>query len=76
MDIEKSFKYICMQIEILEKQVFYFEIVALPRFQQDKKILFDLKNQAVKIDAIRQKYKNGEVISSEEIIDAVPMQFR
>lgn len=76
MEIKHAIKYLDQQIEVLEKQLFYFDMVLKPRAEKDKEILSGLKLQAVRIDALSQKMERGEQITDEEIRDAVPQMFR
>lgn len=76
MDIKKSLKYVDAQVEDLEKAIFVFENIVRPRYEVDKRILENLREQSLKLGTLMQKLETGEDVTKEEIYDSVPQQFR
>lgn len=76
MDIKRAKKFMTKQIEEMEKSIFTFENVLLPRFEQDRKVLLRLKEQYVKMSAFQEKVDRGETVTNEDVYESVPPQFR
>lgn len=76
MDINEASKFISKRITELEQTVYTFENVMLPRLEQDKKILEQLRGQKVKILMIKQRVDSGEEVSTDDIYQAIPEALR
>ena len=76
MNIKDAQKLIESEMSVLERGIFTFETVVQPRYEVDKKILRNLKDQHVKIIALAEKIKAGNEVTQQEIYDAVPAAFR
>jgi hypothetical protein len=69
-------KHLEKNIKILEIQVYNFDTVAVPRANVDKKILSEMRQQVIRVDAIMQKEARGEEPTLEELQAAIPASFR
>ena len=69
-------KHLEKNIKILEIQVYNYETVTVPRANADKKILSEMRQQAIRVDAILQKEARGEEPTLEELNAAIPASFR
>jgi hypothetical protein len=76
VDIKGALKHIESNIEKLEKEIYNFETVALKRYAEDKKIIAQMRSDAIKLEALTKKHAKGEDITAEDIADAVPAAFR
>lgn len=76
MEIAKAIKFLTDRINELEKQVYVFDTIARPRYEQDLKILADMKRQVVQLDALKQKADSGQDVTADEVYAAVPQVFR
>lgn len=76
VDIKGALKHIEANVEKLEKQIYDFETVALKRYYEDKKILAQMRSDAIKMEALVKKHAKGEDITAEDVADAVPLAFR
>lgn len=75
MKIKEALAYLEKQIKELEKGTYYARSVIIPRYEADLKILERMKQQHLRLDALRTKEEAGEEISRSEIKDAVPEEF-
>ena len=76
MELAEAIKFITKQIKQLEENLYTFETVVMPRADQDKKILEQLRTHQLKMQALLEKSKKGEEISQDELYEAVPSVFR
>jgi hypothetical protein len=76
VEIERAMKYINKQICQFEEAAYYFEMVAMPRYETDKKVLESLRQQYLKLDSFKQKVDAGESVTQSDVHDCVPEQFR
>jgi len=76
MNYTEAAKYMKKQIDDLEKSVFMFEEVIKPRAEADKQILYKLRAQELKLQALITRIKGGEQPSVDEFNECVPSSFR
>lgn len=89
MKIAEAVKYVDQRIQELEKQIYVTDTVVLPRHEEDKKILRQMREQRVKMAALQEKMDSlnarrakGEIIPREEeiatddVVAALPPAFR
>ena len=76
MNYTDAAKFLKKEIEGLEKSVFMFEEVIKPRAEADKQILYKLRAQELKLQALITRVKNGEQPSVDEYNECVPQSFR
>lgn len=76
MDMKNAIKFVGRQIDELERATYIFETVIKPRAEADKQILEKLRAQHLKLMALKEKSDRGESVTTEDIRDAVPDQFR
>lgn len=76
MEIAKAIKFLTDRINELEKQVYVFDTIARPRYEQDLRILADMKRQVIQLDALKQKADAGQDVTADEVYAAVPQAFR
>lgn len=76
MKLDDALKHIEKHVKQLEQLVYDFETIAIPRYEQDKKLLETMRAQHLKMLALKQRADKGEEIPHEEIKEAVPEVFR
>lgn len=89
MKVEEAITFLNEKINELEQQLYIVDTVAIPRYESDKQILRRMRDQRIKmqamkskIDALNMRRANGERISKEEeltadeITAALPEVFR
>jgi hypothetical protein len=76
MDEIKAMKFVQKQIEELEKSIFTFENVLLPRYEADRKLTMELKAKYVKLKAFKEKKDRGEEITNEDVYEGIPASLR
>jgi hypothetical protein len=76
MDVDAALKHISDNIKKLEAQIYNFELVAIPRYNTDKDILTQMRQDLMKLGAFKEKQERGEKVSIEEAHAAIPPQFR
>lgn len=76
MDLKQARKFVEKQIKEFEQAIYRVESVMIPRYEKDKEILKQMRDQFLKLQALEERQKRGEEISTEEFRDAVPEQFR
>ena len=75
MNIDAAIKHIDGAISEMEKELYNFDTVAIPRYECDKDILNRMRDDLIKLEAIKTKHDKGEDITTEEL-SAVPKAFR
>lgn len=76
MDVNGAIEHIEESVRELEKEMYNFSTVAIPRFEKDKEILNQMRDQIIKLKALKQKIDKKENVSAEEIDASVPEAFR
>jgi hypothetical protein len=75
-DIQGARKFIVQQVELLEKQLYSFDNVIVPRANADRIILKKLRDDVLKLDVLQKKRENKEEITANELVECVPASFR
>ncbi len=75
MRIEEALKHVNSAITELEKEIYNFQNVAIPRYEKDKEILNKMRDDFIKIESIKLKHEKGEDVTTEEL-SAIPEAFR
>jgi uncharacterized coiled-coil DUF342 family protein len=76
MNYNEAAKFMRKEIDSLEKSVFMFDEVIKPRAEADRQILYKLRAQEVKLQALITRLKAGEQPSVDEFNECVPASFR
>jgi len=76
VNIKELMKTMEKSIKEFETAQYQFESVVYPRYEADKAILHQMKDQYTKIATIARRQKEGEDVSQEDIYDAIPESFR
>jgi len=76
MDLKTTIEMIQLRIEELETTIYGFESVIKPRAEADKKILEGMREDHLKVLAIKEKEERGEKVTQEEIYEAIPESLR
>jgi hypothetical protein len=76
MDGKKAMKFMEGQIAEMEKATYLFETVLKPRYDADKAILEKMRGQYLKLQILMDKIKAGQEVTTDEVNDCVPSQFR
>lgn len=76
MNLKKAQQLMEKEIESLEQGTYIFETVAKKRYEADKEILRNLKDQYVKLVSLAEKVNAGQEVTQSEIHEAVPAAFR
>jgi len=74
--LSESLKFMEKEMKGLAQASYLFENVVVPRANADKAILEQMQMQYKKLEAMLTKVSAGEELSNEEIVDAIPEQFR
>jgi len=76
MNIKEVCKHMEKNIKVLETQIFDFETIAIPRYNADKQVLVKLRQEFIRVMAVREKMERGEDVSQDEFRAALPESFR
>lgn len=76
MNIEEVVQFLEGEISEMEKGIYMFESLHKPRYENDRKILENMREQHLKMVTLVEKENRGEKINQEMIRDAIPPQFR
>jgi len=76
MDVKKMIGFMEKQIEGLEQATYMFENVVRPRYERDKAILEEMRQQYLKLQVLKEKFDAGVEVSQEEMQNLVPQSFR
>lgn len=89
MKLDQAIVFVDSKISELEKELYVYDTVVLPRVDEDRKILKAMRDQRVKMAALRDKVEalnkrrqKGEAIPQEqeittdELMDVLPSSFR
>jgi uncharacterized coiled-coil DUF342 family protein len=75
VDFKGMIKHMEKNITALEKELYNFEIVAMSRYNTDKKILAQMRADVVKAESHFAKLQKGEDLTAEELAE-IPQSFR
>lgn len=74
--LKDALKFLMKEIKAMSEADFLYNTIVVPRAEADKKILSGMSASKIQIDAILSKIKNKEEVTDEEIVSAIPEQFR
>jgi hypothetical protein len=75
VEIEEVLKHIDAKIAELERQVYDFEHIEMPKHKLNVDILAELRSQVIKMEALVQRKKEGVPITSDDV-HVIPKVFR
>lgn len=75
VDFKGAIKHMEKNITALEKELYNFETVAMTRYEQDKKILNQMRADVVKMEALLTKKDAGQDLTAEDLAE-IPPSFR
>lgn len=76
MNIDDAISFVEEQIGEFERLVYRFESVAIPRYEKDKEILEKMRDQSLKMIALKDRADRGEEVTQKDLRDVIPEQFR
>jgi vacuolar-type H+-ATPase subunit D/Vma8 len=76
LDVQKALRVVEENIEEIERAVYVFDNVLLPRAEADKKILQQLREQHMKLQAFVEARDRGEPLTNESVYNSIPGSFR
>jgi len=76
MDLKTAVEMIQERIVEIETTIYAYESVIKPRAEADKAVLEKLREDHLKVLAIKEKEERGEKVTQEEIYEAIPESLR
>jgi hypothetical protein len=76
MNLKEAQEFLEKEISSLEQGIYTFEMVVRPRYDADKQILRNMKDQHVRLLSLIERVNNKEEITQKDIYDAVPSALR
>lgn len=76
MDLKTAVEMIQERIVEIETTIYAYESVIKPRAEADKVVLEKLREDHLKVLAIKEKEERGEKVTQEEIYEAIPESLR
>jgi len=75
VNIEGAIAHVKENIQKLEESMYDFETVTMPRVEKDREILAKMREDVIKMKALKEKKDKGKEIPAAEL-ESIPRAFR